>query len=305
MIDVRRTAAILLALSLFASNAAAFVHVVQKGETLASIAERFYGRIQHEQILVAANGLEAQGGVPIVAGMRLEVPTVSYRRIKKGDTWAALATELLGGPLRAEGMAEINGSHAWLPPELGAEVIVPYNLHVVATRQDTINSLAFKYLGDAKKAWSLNHYNGFKERAVRSGDVVLIPLSDLPLTEEGKRAAASAAALAATEAQGETRQAQRRVASEIPALMADVRNGRYVDAVSRGMRFLSSGDLSAAQLGIIHRQLLEAYTALGATGRATAACSAWRRHDPNAKLDPVWMSPKLIAACSRTDAAPP
>jgi hypothetical protein len=41
---------------------------------LAQIAERSYGRVEMEQLLVAANGLDAGGGIPIVPGMRLEVP---------------------------------------------------------------------------------------------------------------------------------------------------------------------------------------------------------------------------------------
>ena len=55
-----------LALTAFGQDAAAFTHIVQKTETLAQIAERTYGRIQYENILVAANALDAQGGSPIV-----------------------------------------------------------------------------------------------------------------------------------------------------------------------------------------------------------------------------------------------
>ena len=35
--------------------AGAFTHIVQPGETLASISERFYGKIQNETLLVVAN----------------------------------------------------------------------------------------------------------------------------------------------------------------------------------------------------------------------------------------------------------
>ncbi|APR86071.1 Hypothetical protein A7982_11420 [Minicystis rosea] len=73
-----------LAIALAGHDAAAFPHVVKKGETLAAIAERTYGRVQMEQILVAANGLDAGGGIPIVAGMRLEVPAVGHHRVSAG-----------------------------------------------------------------------------------------------------------------------------------------------------------------------------------------------------------------------------
>ncbi|HEY3237236.1 MAG TPA: LysM domain-containing protein [Polyangiaceae bacterium] len=290
--------------TLLTTRAKAFVHVVQKGDTLASVAERFYGRIQYERLLVAANFLEAQGGTPIVAGMRLEVPSVSFHRVKPGDTWAKMAEELLGSANRADVLAIANGSSPWLSPETGAEILVPYNLRVVVSESDTLTGLAYKFLGDKNKAWQMYRYNGLKGRGPRSGDVILIPLVDLPLTEAGKSAAAASLAAGCSEAGGDTRRAQRRIQSELQALIADVRSARYVDAVTRGSGFLASGALSQPQLALVHRQLLEAYTALDAPGLATASCTEWLKNDPDAKLDSARLSPKLIAACKRGGARP-
>jgi hypothetical protein len=81
--------------------------------------------------------------------------------------------------------------------------------------------------------------------------------------------------------------------------LADTRGGRYVDAVTRGNRFLAMGELSHSQLAVVHRQLLEAYAALESAGHATAACDAWRKYDPTARIEPVLLSPKIVAACQR------
>jgi hypothetical protein len=62
---------------------------------------------------------------------------------------------------------------------------------------------------------------------------------------------------------------------------------------------LSLGDLTKPQLGIIHRQLTEAYEALDARGLAAGSCAAWRANDPRARLDPLVLSPKIMAACSK------
>jgi hypothetical protein len=280
-----------------ASRARAFTHVVQPGETLASIAEHVYGRIQHERILVAANELDVQGGLSILPGMRLEVPAVAYARIKKGDTWATMAGAYLGSPKRSDALAIANGTNPWLPAEEGAEIVIPYNLRLIITTPDTLPQVAYRYLGDAKKAWALEQYNGMKGIELRRGDVVLVPLTDLPLTEAGKREAGVARATEATESHGETRAGQQRVATELPALIADVRGGRYVDAVRRGTSFLSTADLTNTELAVIHRQLLEAYVALGATGLGAASCDAWRKYDPSFSLDPDWLSPKIIRTC--------
>jgi LysM repeat protein len=291
-------------IAITSGQARAFTHVVQRGDTLASIAERVYGTIQHEKLLVTANALEAQGGTSIVPGMRLEVPALAHRRVKRGDTWPALATELLGSAHRADVLAAANGTSPWLTPEEGSEIVVPYNLRVIATPADTIVTIAYKYLGDRNKAWVLDHYNGLKGRQLQRGDVVLVPLLDLKLTPDGQRAARVAAGLSRSEGAGSTRETQLRVRDELPALVADIKSGRYIDAVTRGNRFLASGQLSKPTLARVHRQMLEAYVALGAMGLATAACSAWRKADPSARLDPVLTSPKIIAACARGSPAP-
>src|SRR3954470_7273153 len=97
-------------------GATAFPHVVRKGETLAQIAERTYGRVEMEKLLVAANGLDAGGGIPIVAGMLLEIPALGHHRATAGETWAGLADQLLGDQNRSDVLALANGSMPWLAP---------------------------------------------------------------------------------------------------------------------------------------------------------------------------------------------
>jgi LysM domain-containing protein len=285
---------------LASSHAGAFTHVVQKNETLAQIAERTYGKIQYEKILVAANALDAQGGSPIVAGQRLEIPALDHYRIKAGDTWDALAKQLLGDTERNVVLAQANDTMPWIAPAEGAEIIVPYNLRYIATQADTIVTITQKFTGEKEKAWVYDQYNHLKGQPVRRGDVVLIPLTNLPLTEAGKAEAAAADATARSQSAGLAREAQRKVEAEMPLLLGDIRGGRYVDAITRGGKMLALGDLTRPQLAIIQRQLTEAYVALDAPGLAAAACAAWRENDPKAKPDPVMTSPKIVAACSRT-----
>lgn len=286
-----------LALGAASADAGAFPHVVKSGETLAEIAERTYGRVQMEQILVAANGLDAGGGIPIVAGMRLEVPAVSHHRVTAGETWAALAAELLGDARRSDVLAIANGSMPWLPPSDGQELLVPYNLRFVAGANDSLLTIAYRFLGERDKAWMLDGYNRRKGDPVRRGDVVLVPLTELQLTPAGRAEAASAGALVRTEGGGKAREAQRRVQAELPLLAGEVRAGRWVDAISRGNRMLGYGALAQPEIAQIQRALTEAYVALDAEGLAETACTAWREADPTSVLDPVEISPKILRAC--------
>jgi LysM repeat protein len=289
----------LLACCGITAQAQAFTHTVTEKDTLASIAERYYGRIQFEKLLVAANDLDVRGGSPIVRGMRLEVPALGHRVVRQGETWDSLAAELLGSPKRSDVLSMANDSSPWLTPEEGAEIIVPFNLRVLPDTNDTLITIAYRFYGDMNRAWVLDRYNLLNGRKLQPGDVVLVPLTELPLTDAGKQAARASAGAACSQAHGETRSTQKKVAAEIPALLADIRSGRYVDAVARGTRFLASAELSEPQLALVHRQLLEAYVALEAPGLATAACAEWLKRSPGATLSPVELSPKILAVCGR------
>jgi LysM repeat protein len=279
------------------SRAHAYVHLVRQGESLAQIAERVYGDPKLETVLAGANALDVQGGSAIVVGMRLEIPAPGHRRAEAGETWASLALELLGDARRAEVLARENGGVSWVPPAQGQEVRVPFVLTHIAAAGDTSAQIARRYYGDANRGWLLDEYNFRKPGPLLRGEVVLVPLVGLTLTPEGKREAEQALGRARSEAQGQTLDLQRRVEGELPGLLADLRQGRWVEVVAKGNRLLGTGDPTKAQLATIHRALLEAYVALDAQQAATAACQAWRATDIKPLLDPTYVSPKIRAAC--------
>jgi LysM repeat protein len=284
---------------LVGGQAQAFPYVVESGDTLASIAERMYGRIQQERILVAANGLDLAGGSSIVPGMRLEIPSVTFHRVKAGETWESLARSMLGAPHRAVLLSTANGSSPWLTPEEGSEIMLPYNLRVVVARQDTLITIAYEFMGRRERAWELDYYNSLKGRVLVPGDVVLVPVTDLGLSAEGKQAALKSLGSHCSDATGSVREAQLAVGNELPALIADVKGGRYVDAIVRGNRFLTTADLGKRTLATIHRQLLDAYVALDAIGLAVHSCNEWRKVAAKPRLDPAFTSPKILSACER------
>ncbi len=288
------------AATLSTTVAAPFPHVVQKGETVAQIAERMYGRVELERVIVAANRLDGRRGSDVVAGMRLDVPAVGYRKVVPGDTWKSIAAETLGNAARGDVLAQLNDARPWIRPATGREIIIPYNMRVVTERGDTTQSLAYRFLGHRDKAWVVAMYNGLKRARLRQGEVLLVPLVDLTLTPAGKRAASTAGALMRSEGEGSAREAQRFANRSLPLLAQDVRRGRYVDAVARGSALLGGNDgsgLSDPQRADVYRLITEAYVALDAKAAASRACAKWRELDPNANLDPVEFSPKILAAC--------
>ncbi len=294
-------AAVSLVLPLFEGRAEAFTHVVRKGETLASIAKSVYGRPDYEHILVGANALDAQGGSSIAPGMRLEIPAVGHQRAALGDTWGALADRFLGDVRHAPVLAEANATHPWLPPDPGAVIVVPYVLRHYAAADETIFDLSERYLGDKMLAWQLVVFNDLKKNDIKRGDVVLIPLKNLPLTAEGDaEAAGERGELGPLGIRGaRIRDRQAKIESLLPDVHKHVVEGRWLEAVALGNRLLGMGDATRSQLARIGKLLATAYVALDATGSAYEACQLYLDHANVVHLDPQTTSPKLRAVCKR------
>jgi hypothetical protein len=297
----RVAALTLLALGLTDRPAAAFSHLVTKGDSLALIAEKEYGDAKDEEILAFANALDSQGGSAIVPGMRLEVPAPSYHRADGHETWPELARVYLGDERRADLLASVNDAVAWIAPSEGDQIVIPAVVTHLASEGESLVAFARKYWGDPNRAWQLAHYNGRAGDALvlARGDVILVPLLDLTLTEKGKAEAAHAETAARAEGDDRGHQSQKKIAGELPQLAADVEAGRYLEAVARGNRLLGEAGITPKQSAAIHRALLECYVALDSPALATAACSAFRASADasDSILEAKTVSPKIRAAC--------
>lgn len=296
----RSLSALLLAFVALAAaprDARGFTHIVKPGETLAQIADRLYGESRLEVVLVGANALDVQGGTIIAPGMRLEVPAPGHHTVMHGETWAELSAAWLGtgDVARAELLARVNKGVTWIPPVEGQEIEVPAIVTYIAGDGETINAVAARFWGDPNLGWLLNRYNHREGVPVRRGEIVLVPMTALRLTEAGRSEARSAAERDGASG-GMALEQQRKADADLPQLLADVRYGRYAEAIAIGNRSLG-GALTHPQLATVHRALLEAYVAIDARAAAAAACAAWKSNDPGATLDPVRVSPKIRAAC--------
>jgi hypothetical protein len=280
-------------------EAQAFSHIVKPGQTLAMIAEKVYGDSKLEAVLVGANALDVQGGTIISAGMRLEIPAPGHHTVMQGETWADLSLSWLGSNdiARAELLSHTNHGVPWVPPVEGQEIEIPAVVTYLPGDAETVNTIASHFWSDPNRGWELNTYNRREGVLVKRGEVVLVPMPGLKLTEAGK-AEARAAAERDGASGGLALALQRRADAELPQLLADVRYGRYAEAVARGNRVLGGGALTHPQLAVVHRALLEAYVALDAFASAVAACAAWKSNDSVATLDRVRVSPKIRAACA-------
>jgi hypothetical protein len=231
--------------------------------------------------------------------MLLEIPAVSYKKVQAGDTWKSLALSCLGSEERYVLLAQLNGEQPWAPPELGQIILIPYNLSWVASGNESLSTLAYRFLGSTKYAFQLVTYNNLEEGEIKRGSTLLLPLSDLPLTQEGKDRAEAAAQELGAKAHADHFRNQKDSSVETKLLADDVRGGRYVAAVARGNELLATAKLTHSGRAHVLFLLLESYVALDARGLARTTCEAWRALAPQEELDPLLISPKILRVCEK------
>lgn len=286
-------APVLLVSAAVRAQSEVIVHVVRPGETLASIAELYYGEPRREGVIVADNGLGSEGGSSIVVGLRLRIPTVQFHRVQEGETWNLLAERFYGDTRRAFALIEANASSAGRQPDVGAEIVVPYPLRYLGSAHDPLRQAAKEYFGgDAKAIQTIRRFNGLKTSRVGRGEALLVPLANLVLSPEGRKRVQASGAL--PKQHGEVRDKQQRIHEELPLLHEHVVHGRYVEAVAMANRLIGVGDLTGNQVVSIERELGTALVALDRDDLAAAAFARMLEKQPDAELAIGTTSPKVL-----------
>ncbi|MGB0680525.1 MAG: LysM peptidoglycan-binding domain-containing protein [Polyangiales bacterium] len=278
------------------AQAVLYSHVVRNGETLASIARRYYQRPPRESVLAAENGLMAHGGAAIITGMRLVLPVVSYHQTTEGDTWSKLATRYYGDPHRAFVLIEANHAEPGHQPDKNSELLVPYPVRHVGAHGEGIARVTELYYGDSRPETVrlVKRFNGLSKNRLRRGQVLLLPMSDLVLSRQGKQVLTRQSR--AAQARGRTRALQSWVEKQLPRLRGLARRGNFAEVVGLGHRLLGVGELTEHQLLRIHTQLAAGYLALQRRAAALRQLRAALAIDPKLSFDDKQHSPLLRAA---------
>lgn len=288
-----------MALASFATGAhaqAVYTHAVQEGDTLASIAQRYYGDPTRESVLREANRMKGAGVNGLVPGSWIFIPMVTFYQVSEDETWKSIAARLYGREARAATLIEANNGNRKVEPDQGAELLVPYPLRHVVAPGETLAKIARLYMPDSPL--SLKRLRRFNAGArVERGRVVLVPLFDLRLAGEGRAEASDAFARAA--GGGTAKEAQDEIESSLPELIEQGQQARFAEAVSLGNRLLGTQSLTSTQVVTIQKELAVAYVALERNDLAEASFRAALALQPNLELDTVRTSPRVLEAFNR------
>ncbi len=255
---------------------AVYTHPVQEGDTLASIAERYYGDPTRESVLREANRLRGNGSDALLPGSWVFIPTVAFYQVRQDDTWKSIATKLYGSEDRASTLVDANDASRRAEPDEGAELLVPYPLRHVVAPGETLAKIANLYIEDDTQA--LKRLRRFNPGArIERGRVVLVPLFDLRLTGDGRSEASEAFA----------------------QLIAQVQTGQFEEAVSLANRMLGMQRLTSSQIVTIQKELAVAYVALERADLAEASFRTALSLQPNLELDSVRTSPLVLEVFNR------
>lgn len=300
-----RVLSVLLTLVVFALTSgvkaqAVYMHAVQEGDTLASIAQRYYGAPTREAVLATANRMKGSAENGLVPGSWIFIPMVAFYRVGEGETWRSIAVRLYGHETRAATLIDANNGSRRTEPAEGAELVVPYPLRHVVEPGETLAKIAKIYMPDAPV--SLKRLRQFNAGArIERGQVVLVPLFDLALAGDGREEASDAFTRAA--GAGAAKDAQDEVERSLPELIEQVQKAQFAEAVSLGNRLLGAQNLTSTQVVTIQKELAVAYVALERADLAEASFRAALALQPNLELDTVRTSPRVLEAFSRAKQA--
>lgn len=284
-------AAILMTALLVPQVSVAWIHVARDGQTLEQLASHYYGSPDKAIVIRAANGFMHPDDGSVLQGERVEIPGVTYHKVKEGENWYSLANRHLGSSKRAAFLAELNDRTVETTLEEGKVVKIPYQLLYIFAPEETLKSITKLFLGKYVEPKWLKTYNLRNKKKYGRGDAILVPLIDVEYTAVAKKEMKTKTA---TEATKLDKKAQVEAVAHISRLRDAYAEGKYLEIITMGQRLLSTQTLTNPQQLGVYKYIAFAYIAYGDEFLASAAFANALTIQPSMELSPITVSPKVL-----------
>lgn len=281
---------VILLLSLPA-GAAMHRHRLAGGETLENLAKRYYGSSWKHVYLQQHNRLQ---GTPAV-GASIMIPESWSYRVRTGDTVARIARRYLSSSDRYAVLAQMNGLQR--PEDLvrGQELLMPFHLVHKAISGDTLTRIARRYYRTGRRAELLRSYNGMESTDLDVGKKIIIPIFDRATVAVASRAPSpqppKPAARPSAAKQGKAPVEDLDVRGILKRARKIFKTGAYREARDVLIELVAAG---GTEEPAVFRILGICAVAIGDSAEAAGYFSRWLEMEPEATLDPIRTSPKIL-----------
>ncbi len=281
-------------------EALAWTHVARDGETIDSLAVKYYGDADMVMVIRAANGFVHPDDGALTDGELVEIPEARIYRFRAVDTWESLAEQFLASTKRGNFLAGMNNFKDGKTPQAGTLIKLPYHLRHIFAPKESIKSVTRMYLGNRVTTRWLRAYNFTRKKKFKRGDVLIVPLIRLDFVEEEQKRVEETRALLSTDSEVRN---QAKAAKDIAEIKAAYDEGHYVRTVALAQRAIGRGGLTVPQEIGIHNYLAFTYVALGEADLAEAAFRRTIKLQPAMELSPITTSPKILEVFKRAKKA--
>jgi LysM repeat protein len=279
-----------------APSAAQVLYRTQPGETLAGLAQRFYGDASLADLIAQHNQLRGA----LEPGVELRLPSASRHTVARGESWSDLAARYWGDAALGRALARWCGADGASAPAASEIVTVPALVSHRLAPGETLVALARRFYRDPARAAELGRLNQVKDpRQLHSGRKLRIPLLAMVVLDapaETERPASETADVASPPA------AKPESSPELVAAVNAYLDGDFEDALARlereRSRILASG--SDQERGQLLRYLIFSYVAFDRDDAACDALAALQKIEARPDMsDPELVSPKIQDALGR------
>jgi S-formylglutathione hydrolase FrmB/phage tail protein X len=148
-------------------------HIVAAGETLSSLALRYYGDAELYRLIATASGIANPNVINV--GQRLLMPDYTRYTVVAGDTLSSLALRYYGDADLDWLIAKASGIAESTVIGVGQRLIIPDITRYTVAPGDTLSSLATRFYGDASFYPLIATVNGIPNpAAINAGQVLVI-----------------------------------------------------------------------------------------------------------------------------------
>lgn len=160
-------------------------YTVKKGDTLKSLAKKYYGKSSKWKKIYDANKAKlapASASSKLKKGIKLQIPAINYT-VKKGDTVKDIAKKYFGARSKWKLIYQVNKDVITpsLKVKAGTKLVIPVPVVCMiytVKKGDTLESIALKYYGKSSKWEKIYKANKNKIKAskkVKAGTSLFIP----------------------------------------------------------------------------------------------------------------------------------